>query len=240
MFIVDHSQIASYNMEKDILYPFLKWKDIWPYNIKDFDRYVIYPYSSDWKVIPENIIKLKYPNIYNYLINNRINLWWRKYFDKSNKLRYELWNQRKLSKFIWEKIVTLDNASVNSFALDCNNYLWTTTVYNIVLKNKKLNKYVLWLLNSSVLNYYHKNTTIPQAWWFYRYQALFIKDLPLIVSNDELLIKEITDLVTNIISCTSNWNNDEINKLKKQLDELVYKLYWLTDEEIQIVEDSIK
>ncbi|GAI69525.1 unnamed protein product, partial [marine sediment metagenome] len=88
------------------------------------------------------------------------------------------------------KIVTLDNASKNSFSLDEYEYMSSTTVYSIILKNKTRDNYLftLGVLNSRLLDYYHKKNTIPQAGGFYRYQALFIENLPIIDTIDQKII----------------------------------------------------
>ncbi len=183
VFFVDRNTIDNYHIEPELLHPILKGKDIGPYRIDWSGKYVIYPYSDDGKVLSENFISNQYPCLYNYLVKCRPLLSGRNYFDKSSKKWYELWNQRRLDRFVVEKLITLDNASKNSFVYDENGYLGTTTVYSLIIK-KELNlslKYVLGVLNSSLMNFYHKNNTIPQAGGFYRYQAIFINNSSVIL-----------------------------------------------------------
>ena len=238
VFFITQDIIDEYSLEKDLLHKILKGKDIGPYCINWSGKYVIYPYSKEGKVIPEETLKTNYPQIYSYLLSQKDNLKGRGYFDKSNKRWYELWNQRNLERFTTSKIVTLDNASRNSFTYDSDNYLGTTTVYSIVPIDGVNIKYVLGVLNSACLNYYHKLKTIPQQGGFYRYQALFIQDLPIPEANSEQQ-EEISSLVDKMLSARNDISIIKTEDVEYKIDQLVYQLYGLTEEEIRIVE-SVK
>lgn len=232
VFVVSEDVIDEYNLERQLLHPFLKGKDIEPYKINNMNRYVIYPYSQYGEVINEKELSSDYPNIYKYLKDNKKNLSGRGYFEKSTKLWFELWNQRNLSRFAQEKLVTLDNACKNSFAYDNDNFLGTTTVYSIILKDKykKKIKSILGILNSKLLTFYHQNNTVPQAGGFYRYQALFIKDLPICIPENTDIDKLVNEMMNYKI------NNKDTKDLETRINTYVYELYGLTEEEIAIVE----
>lgn len=87
---------------------------------------------------------------------------------------------------------------------------------------------------------------MPQAGGFFRYQATFIKSLPIKKIAEEKQ-KPFIDLVDKILDITKTKdylkNVDKQTKVKAleyQIDELVYKLYDLKPEEIEIVENSSK
>lgn len=189
VFVINQETINKYKIESEIIKPFLKGKDIAPYSLNWSGNFLIYPYDNDGNVFSESTLKNKYPFALTYLKENRNKLQGRAYFDKSNKLWFELWNQRSIRKFNQKKIMTLDNASQNSFAIDTNNFLGTTTTYSLVLKPKLRSKYeaLILQLNSILLNFYHKNNTIPQAGGFYRYQSSFIKGLPIVMDFSETI-----------------------------------------------------
>lgn len=231
VFLVDGNIILGHDIERGILRPFLKGKNIRPYTIEWGGLYLIYPYDENGNVISEQFFKSHYPNAYQYMLDNKDNLKGRSYFDKSSKAWYELWNQRKPTRFEGEKIVTLDNASCNSFALDINGFFGTTTVYSfkIISDDGLNNKYVLGVLNSKLLNYYHRNTSVPQAGGFFRYQALFIKNLP-IASANETIVNRISKCVTEIL--LGKKQNADTTSLENQIDFLVYHLYGLTYDEV--------
>lgn len=158
VFIVN-DVIDKFSLEDDILKPLLKGKDIYTYGTNWKNTYVIYPYNDAGKVFSEDYIKDKFSNCYKYLKDNKGELSGRDYFDKSNKSWFELWNQRNILKFKNKKIITLDNASKNSFTIDENGFLGSTTSYSILIKpeTKISYEYLLSLLNSKILNFYHKN-----------------------------------------------------------------------------------
>ncbi len=233
VFMITKSEIDNYKITDKYIHKILKGKDISTYIINWSNKYVIYPYTENGKVIDEEIIKITDPGLYNYLLDNREKLKGRSYFDKSPKKWYELWNQRNLLRFKQVKIITLDNASKNSFAIDTDNYTGTTTTYSLILKDKAIENYhyVLAVLNSSLMNYYHKNNTIPQAGGFYRYQAIFINDLPIKIVDQKIKTKfsnKIKQLLNNI-------DNKEI---LLDIDVMVYKLYELTYDEIKIIDNE--
>ena len=88
---------------------------------------------------------------------------------------------------------------------------------------------MLGVLNSKLLNYYHRNTSVPQAGGFFRYQALFIKNLP-IASANETIVNRISKCVTEIL--LGKKQNADTTSLENQIDFLVYHLYGLTYDEV--------
>jgi hypothetical protein len=234
VFIVDDNIVNNLNLEKNLLNKFLKGKDIGPYSIGFKNKYLIYPYDSDGNVIDEKTLKSKYPNIYKYLISKKQELKGRDYFDKSQKKWYELWNQRNIGLFKSDKIITLDNARTNSFAFDNIGYFGSTTIYNVILKDKSGIDYyqLLGILNSNLMTFYHKENTIPQAGGFYRYQQIFIKDLPIKLG----ISKSFGELVKKILANIKN--EDLFVKYKSKIDLFVYKHYGITYEEVKIIDPT--
>ena len=234
VFFISEAKIKEYNIEKDIVRPVLKGKDISKYNINWSKKYVVYMYDSEGKVYDENKMKSDFPNCYKYLLENKNKLSGRGYFEKSNKNWYELWNQRRPTNFNKEKIITLDNSSGNNFAFDTNNFYGTTTVYGFSSKTEEIeNKYLIATLNSKLLEFYHKLNSVPQANGFYRYQAIFINSMP-IKKIQKKLQKPFIDLVNDILLYKNQKKDSSL--LEKEIDLMVYKLYGLTYDEVLLVE----
>jgi hypothetical protein len=238
VFIVKEDEVSQYKLEAKSIKKFLMGKDIGPYAMNWSKHYVIYPYEDNGKVINELKFKELYPNCYSYLVDRRPSLTGRGYFDKSNKLWYELWNQRNYERFKTEKLITLDNASKNSFAYDNSGFIGTTTTYSIVPKRGTPIFGLLGVLNSSLLNYYHKKNTIPQANGFYRYQKTFIKSFPLKGFQQNLTFYKTIGFVAQMIMFSSclkeNLNNHVPNSHIAQLfeeviDAMVMELYFKED-----------
>lgn len=238
VFVVKENLINELKLEKKSVKKFLMGKDIGPNLITWSKHYVIYPYDDDGKVISEKSLKSNYPNTYSYLLNERANLKGRDYFDNSNKAWFELWNQRNYNRFKVEKLITLDNASKNSFAYDDSGFIGTTTTYSVVPKLDVPIFGLLGVLNSSLLNYYHKKNTIPQANGFYRYQKTFIKSFPLkdFYSNHNIyqIIGVLSKMIVSVLSfdyiLNSHVPNSHIAQLFEEvIDAMVMELYFKED-----------
>ena len=228
VFYITHKEIKDYKIEKEILKKILKGRDIKAYKINWGGLYVIYPYDKNTKVINESDLKKNFPNTYKYLKLNKEKLKGRDYFDRSSKLWYELWNQRKFSKFDQVRIVVPDISSKCNFALT-GEFFGTTTTYHLTPKNKDLKhtKILLALLNTELINYYFKKITTPQRGGFYRYKSKFLEKIPI----NEMFFKhtEIINLVDEITKIKElNVNHTLDHKLNKNLEEInkiAYKVY---------------
>ncbi len=244
VFIINEDDIIRNNFERDYLVKFLKGKDISPYQINWKNNYCIYPYSDDGKVISEDLFKVNAPNIYQYLVKCKPLLAGRGYFDKSTKKWFELWNQRSKNKFIGPKLITLDNASRNSFAFDDESFFGTTTTYSLGANINFNIKILLAVLNSKVLDFYHKKNTIPQAGGFFRYQASFIENLPINMFANNFKILEVkSEIVTYIKKQKEKIidiiDNEHISKFFEELiDAVVFEIYFpdeMQDKKITVI-----
>jgi len=232
VFLVNKEQISKHKLEPALLIKFLKGKDIGAYNLKWDGLHCIYPYDDDGKVIEEERLIKEFPNTYKYLLSNKTELSGRGYFEKSNKNWFELWNQRTKRKFSEIKLMTLDNASKNSFTYDASGFMGTTTTYSLVPKDNVDIMTLLAILNSSTLNFYHKKNTIPQAGGFYRYQASFIEGLPIknnYSSKDIVVLSKIILFLKNIktIPITETIKNSQLALFFEEvIDGCIYELYF--------------
>jgi hypothetical protein len=110
-------------------------------------------------------------------------------------------------------------------------------IYIIKLKDDTLSyKYVLALLNSNLLSYYKtKNSGSAKKDDFTQITLGDIRQLP-IPKIESLKQKNFITLVDDILMAKKN--NNDTTDLETQIDQLVYKLYDLTEEEIKIVENN--
>ena len=94
-------------------------------------------------------------------------------------------------------------------------------------------EYVLGLFNSRFINYYFKmtstNTNITTS---------EINSIPIPV-NPGQEYQLISSLVDRILTAKKANPQADTNALEAEIDQLVYELYGLTDEEIEIVEESV-
>jgi hypothetical protein len=122
-------------------------------------------------------------------------------------------------------------------------------------ENEKHNiKFFLGLFNSKLLNYYYRNIFASNKTVFSEVGAHQVAKLPIKIINKltEITYKEIITFVERMLKLnidlksttpnSENWKSIklEIERVDKKIDEEVYKLYGLNEEEIKIVEESYK
>jgi len=257
VFFLNEETINNQQLEREIVIPIFKGRDIMKYKSSWGGTYIIFPYDKESnKVIDENRLKNTYPNVYRYLKERRDLLKGRDYFEKSNKLWYELWCERNFQKFNQLKIVNAEISDNNRFYLDSSSFLGNTKTFNTVLiddwKNQYL--YVLGILNSSVLEFFHKQISVPKAGGFFEYKTQFLNHYPIrkinfndkvekiahdeIVKNVELLLKINADLQDESDAKKKEQTQGRIAYAEQRINEIVYELYGLTKEEIQIIESQ--
>lgn len=100
-------------------------------------------------------------------------------------------------------------------------------------------KFVLGIINSRLLSYYHKITS-PKAnkGLFPKILVNDVRKLP-IKSADDSIQKRISKLVSEVITKKNGNPENDTSLLEAEIDKIVYELYGLTEDEIKIVEESI-
>ena len=222
-------------IEKEILKPYIKGKQIRKNTINDPIAYAIFPYHNG-ELLPIIEIMNKYPNAYSYLntkINKSIllarengrfkNIWWSYSRPQSLQIVFE------------RKIITPYNAFSASFALDerCD-FIFSAGVagaYGILLKDDVgiSYEYLLGLLNSKLIDNYVKAISTALRGGFYSYENKYIKQIPIYIPNDKekekhLICNEIEKYQKQIITLKSDRLADK-KFLEDKIDGLVGKLY---------------
>ncbi len=156
------------------------------------------------------------------------------------------------------KLIVSELASYNRFTYCEESIFYLDTVCGIIPKNKdfKTFLYLLGILNSSLLDFYYKKTTVPKAGGFYIYKTMFLKKLPIRhidfknpadkKMHDALvaLVEKMLELNKQLAPVRNTPCNErdellrEIERTDKEIDNLVYDLYGLTEEERKIVEGN--
>ena len=261
VFYLDEEKIKTYQIEPSLLHPLLRGKDVFKWrHVSTPSIHVLYPYNvATNSPISEDDLKTSFPHAYQYLLYNREQLKGRPYFDASEKLWYELWCERKPSSFTKTKIITPEISKNNSFSLETEGFFFNTKVYGIIKRTDidEDNKYILALLNSGLLQYYYQSNAPPKAGGFYAYKTMFLRNLPIHRINFEnqsektkhnslvALANKMLDLNFKLHAVTE-YEIEKKHELEKEakttggiIDNLVYELYGLTEEEKMIVESSI-
>ena len=148
----------------------------------------------------------------------------------------------------------IDWSSLRIWATLTSEALYNTqNAFNLLQKSETSLEYVLGLLNSKLLNFYHQKRFLDE--FKMRFQKILIRDCKrfpiraIDFSNKEDIAKhdKMVDLVNQMTVLTKKWaaekNPDTLSRLEslisaidRQIDHLVYDLYELTDEEVKLVE----
>jgi hypothetical protein len=234
-YLLSYDDIKSNNFEMDYFQKCIRGKEIKKNIIQESNFFVFYPYyelNGKTIVIDENALKQKCPNYYNFLLTNKDEIISRDYFKKSNKKWYELWNQRSITQFKKDKIVTPELSSSSNFSFTNSDYFYGDTVCGITLKeDSKISlRSLLAILNSKLVEFFFKSTTVPKAGGFYIYKVMFLKDIPIAIP-DSIQTTRIDKFQKDLLNMSQP---DPL--IEKSIDKIVYELYGLTEEEIKIVE----
>jgi tRNA1(Val) A37 N6-methylase TrmN6 len=112
-----------------------------------------------------------------------------------------------------------------------NYFLDTTNVSRYETWDKKTSlKYLCAILNSKVINYWYCNKYLMPTIGIYEMHTIPIKK-----AKDQ---KPFITIVDKILKAKEENAKTDTSKLEKQLDEMVYKLYELTVEEINVIENK--
>ena len=92
---------------------------------------------------------------------------------------------------------------------------------------------MLGVLNSSVAMWLFTKLLAKLQGDFFEPSAIFMEKFPIPVTTD---VSQIEKLVERILTAKRGNPQKDVSALEQEIDELVYKLYGLTKEEIAIVE----
>lgn len=149
------------------------------------------------------------------------------------------WASNYYLEFEKEKVIYQEIVMEPSFAYDNSNFYIEATGFIMVGKDLK---YILGLLNSKPVSFFFRNYYAGGGLGEkgYRYKKAFLENLPIpaITSANKGIVDKIVDLVDRIIQLKNQDINNDISNLEREINELVYKLYDLTQDEIKIIEKS--
>jgi len=247
-FIIDDTTrkelIKSDSRSKKIIKPFLVGKDIKRYQPPASEIYLIFTRRG----IDIN----KYPAIKSHLSKFKENL-----MPKPNDWKGDKWPGRKPGKYEWYEIQdTVDyykefekikllwpgiSRQVTAFTLDEKNYYGNDNNQLII----SADKFLLGILNSKASKYFLSNTCDKVQGGFYRLKIIYVAQIPIPNKRNP----EIEKLVSNILQLNKQLQATKLDTQRQQIqrtivhterkiDELVYGLYGLNKEEIEIIEQT--
>ncbi len=246
-FVIDgetRDKILSCNKEAaEIIKPYLSGRDIRQYRINFRRVYLIYTYRG--------IEIEKYPAIIEYLKPFKNRLQKRATKQKWYELQQPQFNYAPY--FDGPKIVFPDIATSPRFALDEIGYYGATTIFFI----SQHDLYLLGLLNSQLSYFYFSETCAAlegKGENYLRFKRQYVRGFPVRAINlndpadaarhDRMvaLVEQMLALHQKLAAATipadKKLYQRQIETTDRQIDALVYELYGLTEEEIEIVEHA--
>ncbi|MCI5813665.1 MAG: N-6 DNA methylase [Bacteroidales bacterium] len=228
-FIFENEDDAlAHRVDTVLLHPLCHGRDIGRYEIKSRERRILY--------IDNSIDIEDYPNTKKWLLNFKEQL------DKRNEGKKDviswcsLHRPRVKSELdITEKILIQNtrNESLKQrlVATIDNSGVYSTQGINFIIpKEEGVSLYfILGILNSKLLNYLFATKFLNLA-----IKAEYLKQVMIPSASD----KNIITLVKEILQTKRMNSGTDTSSLEHEIDQLVYQLYGLTDEEIAIVEGS--
>ncbi|RPI16513.1 MAG: hypothetical protein EHM58_11745 [Ignavibacteriae bacterium] len=185
------------------------------------------------------------------LINRYVNLW-----DNNSWILYGEWlaAPRKPEIFLHnEKIMVRQTGDKIISTLIEGYYIARDNLHIVIIKNNNYNiRYLLGLLNSKVIDFYYSYLNPEKGEALAQVKKNHVENLPIKEINfqnyiekqfhDKIVfqVNQMLDskkcLLTSTTDRDKEFYENRCNSLDRQIDNLVYELYGLTEEEIKIVE----
>jgi type II restriction/modification system DNA methylase subunit YeeA len=150
-----------------------------------------------------------------------------KWFETQDAIAY--WKEFDKPKIIWGEI-----SDKPKFAFDEEGYYPEATTF--LMTGEKL-KFLLAILNSKVSEWYFNLIGTTTGMGTNRWKKYKIELLPIKVTS-ESQEQELVNFVDEILSIKKQNASADTTKLENQIDQLVYKFYDLTKDEIEIIENE--
>jgi type I restriction-modification system DNA methylase subunit len=230
---------SEVEIEKEILKPLLKGKEIRRYSTPEVKNWLIFPYKIDKDksiLIDKKTMQTNFPLCWAYLTNNRQKLFKRADLDKN--LWWEYPYPKNLDLFCKPKLITQVLASRASYTADLEGKYYfvgggNAGGYGVKLKPEyeQFYHYVLGILNSTPIDKYLQHISTQFRGGFYSYAKRFIELLPIYIPDVTDKIKyakcnQIGKMVKQILEYKQIESklNDAIY-LEKKIDKLVEEIY---------------
>lgn len=229
IFVLSNEELSQLNLNDDelkLIKPFYTTEELKRfYSLNNNKKWIIYTKSDI-----DNYIS-NYPNIKSHLDNfSSINT-------SSNK-PYGLHRARKEEIFTNEKIIIARKCEVPTFSY-ANFDAYVSQTF-MIINSKRFNlKFLTGLLNSKLIQFWLKYKGKMQG-NNYQLDKEPLQKIPIITNVDESIENKVINIVDNILNAYEiNMDNPNIDSFEEEINNIMYQLYGLDEEEIILVENSI-
>ena len=233
---------SEVKVEKDFVKPLLKGDDVHRYEPIETNKVVLFPYKLSEETVQlytEKELKNEFPLAYNYLKKcedvlrdrekGRFNIdgEWFQYGRKQGILFAEK-----------EKLLAPEISLGGNFTYDQNGDFYSTTkIYGYIKKEAIKEGYKFWLglLNSRLFWFFIQQTGYVLRGGYFTFKTNYIHPFPVPAEFSISHTERVVDLVTEILTLKKENPKTDTSDLEEEIDELVFDLYELTEEERKII-----
>ena len=237
-------------IETSQIMPFILGRQVRKWMVVFGDRVAIFPYEREnqrYRLPNEDEIKKKMPFLYAYLLKHKNALDKRQWYGQSAEKLHGAWYAYMYFKLDQPRAkLILAPALVNQTRFAPNNTealfaLGTAGVFGILPKGIDFHT-LLGILNSEVINFAIKRISPEKRGGSFQLNSRIIGKIPIRMpqnSREQKLFEEIGELVKKAVRACKE-KSTELRSIEKRIDELVYELYEIKDEERRIIERSTR
>jgi hypothetical protein len=232
-------------IEKDILKPFLKGKAVQRYCTPRESLFILFPYNITTEgkavIMKEEEIKEKYPNAYLWLKQTEDIHRTKDSKSTNDDFWYRYARNQGVDYIELPKLSSMEIcANHPNVIFDNNNFYHNTKVYSWYKKEstKESYEYLLAIANSKLLWWFLKTTGDTLQGDARTFKTNYLNPFPLPIFIEKELEYNISDKVKTIIEIKRLNEKADTSDLDKKIDQLIYKIYDLTEEEIRIIENA--
>ncbi len=214
----------------------MRGKDIKRYECHFADRYIIATFPSrhynidDYPAVRDYFLEFGRPRLEQNGAkgvdtegNNARKMTSNQWFETQDAISY--WDDFNQQKIVW------GNLNLRATYAFADGGMMINAPSPIIVPSSN---YLLGVLNSRLADYYIRSLGVTRNGGYFEYKPMFIKQLPVPIFRDEEQ-PEITTLVDERIVCR---DEEEQAVIDRKIDEVVYRLYGLTGEEIDFIESQ--
>jgi len=243
-------------VEKDLVYPLIRGRDVKKWYIEGEYGYIIVPHDpKTGNPLPEHIMKTRYPKSYDYLYQFKSDL--------ENRSIHKLWGKGKpfyslydigaytfsSYKIVWKAIAGAITGKAISFASAVlepykdKPVIPDASLMLIPVKDKDEAYYVCSILNSSI--FLLAIATYTYEIGAYTHIVNYLKVLSFDPTNSlhkklSELSRKAHEIAKEIYERNREDLKVDLKKIEEEIDNIVAKLYGITDEELKEIKKCLK
>lgn len=241
--VVPTGESKEYEIETDLLRPFLQGNDVKRWRGAWSGLHVIYPYHVETTDSGE-----KEATLYSKEeMKTEVTQSWKYFKEHENELRarergnwensdrwWEFGRSQNLEKFETPKTIQAEIADEATFMLDEIGTWYFTTAYGVTFtkSNQQSTEILSCQLNSSALDFYLKHIATIKAGGYYSYRTQYVEKLPCVTEDSAGVFNRIRDRAGDIVdtidlnSKTDRFPEAYLGDYNGELDYITYE--WQT------------